>query len=201
VSIEAAWDARRRLRTSVIAGLAGFLVLAVAGLLVGALRPATYRSTAVLGLEDPTVTSASNPGSIEKISRLRELYGPLLTTDPVVEPVAEETGLTKSQVANRVSAVVAKDSLLLLVSATGSSRSQSQRLASAAADELVRYSADVQRVAGVPANRAVRLDVLSPAAGAVKVTARTRTVLTVSGLLGLLGTVAGIVVTGRRTDG
>ena len=189
---------RRQLRTSVLAGVAGFLVLAVAGLLVGLLRPPTYRSTAVLSLDDPSLTSAADPSGIEKVARLRELYAPLLTTKDVIDPITEETGLTADQVTDRVKAIVAKDSLLILVTATGPSRGGSQRLADAASRELVAYTADLQDRGGVPADRAVTMEVLSPAGGATKVTARLRTVLTVAALLGGLGAVAGVVVAGRR---
>ncbi len=198
MSSEAVADTGSRLRTTLLVGVAAFVLLAVAGLLVGVLRPATYRSTVILAVDDPSVLTASDTSGIAKASRLRELYGPLLTAESVVRPLSEEVGLTPAQVTDRLNAVVAKDSLLLLVSATGPSRADARRLAEAAGSELVRYTEDVQRTAGVPAGSTVRLELASPASPGLKVTQRTRTVLSVAGLLGLLGAVGAVVVVGRQ---
>jgi hypothetical protein len=198
VTIDGSSAGARSARSTVLAAVAGFVLFAVAGALVTALRPATYRSEALVSLDQPlAVTVQPLPGPIAKLSRLRELYGPLLTTRTLTEPIAEETGLTPAQVADRLTALVPLNSLLLGVQGTGSSPGAAQRLTKAAADEIVRYAADTQRAAGVVPRDQIVLAVVAAADPGTKATGRPRTVVTVALLMGLLGGAAGVVLVSR----
>jgi hypothetical protein len=188
----------RSVRSTALAAVAGFVLFAVTGALVAALRPATYRSEALVSLDQPfAVTVQPVPGPIAKLSRLREIYGPLLTTQTLTDPIAETTGLTPTQVADRLTALVPKNSLLLGVQGTGSSPGAAQRLTKAAADEIVRYATDSQRLAGVAPRDQIVLTVVARARPGEKATGLPRTVVTVALLMGMLGGAAGVVLVSR----
>jgi hypothetical protein len=183
----------------VAAAVVGFVLLAVAGALVVELRPTTYRSLALISLDQPSVlTTADDPSGIAKLSRLREAYGPLLETSSLAAPIAQETGLTEEQVADRLQALVPKDSLLLGVRGVGPTPGAAQNLTEAAADEIVSYAADQQQAGGVKAEDRVVLSVVSPARPGVRATGGLRTLVTVAGFLGLLGAAVGVALTGFR---
>lgn len=188
-----------RTGTAVRAAVIGFFLLALAGVLVVLLRPATYRSLALISLDQPSIIdSPDDSGGIGKLSHLRDIYGPLLTTTSVTEPIAQATGLTEEQVSERVAALVPKDSLLLGVRGTGSSPGASQKLTQAAADEMVRYAADTQAAAGVAPSDRVVLSVVTPARPGERATGQLRTVVTVGGFLGLIGAAIGAALGGFR---
>jgi hypothetical protein len=175
------------------------VLLAVAGALVVVLRPDTYRSLALISLDQQSVLdSPDDAGGIGKLSHLREIYGPLLTTASVTEPIAQATGLTEEQVSDRVAALVPKDSLLLGVRGTGSSPGAAQKLTQAAADEMVRYAADTQAAAGVAPSDRVVLSVVTPARPGERATGQVRTIVTVAGFLGLMGAAIGAALGGFR---
>lgn len=177
------------------AAAAAFVLFGVAGAVITLVRPVTYRSTAVLTIDQPSeLAAADSPGLVAKLVRLRELYGPLLTTKAVVDPVAQRTHRSAHDVAGHVSVTVSPDSLLLLVRATGHDAGAARELAGAAADELVAYTTDLQAQSGVPAARAVTLTEVSPAARAERMTGRPRTVVTVALMLGIVGALAAVVL-------
>lgn len=186
------------LRQTIVAGVVGFLLLAAGGAMVVLVRPATYSSLALVSLDQPSAfTSADDAGAIAKLSRLRQIYGPLLNTTSVTEPIAQATGLTELEVSRRLTALVPKDSLLLGVRGTGTTPAAARKLTEAAAAEIVRYAADSQESAGVASTDEVVLSVVSPARPGVRTTGRPRTVVTVAAFMGLLGAVLGAAL--RRT--
>jgi capsular polysaccharide biosynthesis protein len=197
VTVEVLPRAPGRFGARVWAAVLALAVLFGAGGAVATiLRPSSFRATAVLTVDTAGIAAADDVAPLAKASRLRELYGPLLQTQPVTETIADDVGLTQQQVADRVSAVVAKNSLLLLISATGTTSSAAQRLAGAATTALVNYTADLQQREGVPSARAASLQVLSPADTASRVTSQTRTIATVAALMALLGALTGLAVAG-----
>ena len=182
-------------RARVVAALAGllFVLAGVAGGAVAATQGKVFRSTAVMNLDQPFVVQRGlDPSPILKLTRLRASYVDLLPTSTVADPIAAETGLTSEEVAHRVRAVVLKESLLMLVEATGSSPDAAQSLAEASARELQRYTVQRQEQASIrPAARLILSTVTAPAPG-IAVTRSVRTVASVGVFTGLVG--AGLVV-------
>ena len=182
-------------RARVVAALAGlmFVLAGLAGGAVAATQGKVFRSTAVMNLDQPFVVQRGLDSSpILKLTRLRASYSDLVPTTTVADPIGASTGLTSAEVAHRVRVVVLKDSLLLLVEATGSSPEAARSLAEASALELQHYTVARQEQAAIrPAARVVLSTVTAPADG-VAVTRNVRTVASVGVFTGLVG--AGIVV-------
>lgn len=170
-----------------------FAGAATGGVLIARSQNAKYRSTSLLAIDQPLViASTRDAGPVEKLSRLRLQYAGLLRTDALAVPIANQVGLTPVTVSQRITATAVPDSLLIAVSAIGSTPDAAKRLAAAAAQELVNYAQRSQDQYSIPAAQQVVLGIATPARDGGAITRSTRTVVTVAGFLGLAA--AGLVL-------
>lgn len=175
------------------AWVAAAVVLTLAGSLGWIARtPPTYASGETLFL----VGAAQDSGAATRLNS----YASLATSSRLVDAVRKDLGLTRSttDVAGRLTAVAAPNTLIITVTATDSSPTGARMLASRAARELVTLSTtlDPPTATGSPVPRLVAADFATPA---TRVPTGSRTV----GFGLVLGLLAGIVLALAReaTDG
>lgn len=181
-------EARPGRGTAVVVVLAvvAFVVAGVAGALVDRGRSSTFRSAALLSIDQPLVIAATrDAGPVEKLSRLRLQYAGLLRTDALAVPIAEQVGSTPGAVSGRLSAFPVPNSLLVEVAATGPDAGSAQRLATAAANALVGYAEKTQTTFKVPTEQMVVLQVVTEPRPGSEVRRGNREVVTVGVFLGL----------------
>lgn len=179
--------ARRR----VVAGVATVVALlaAAAASLVVQVQGKTYRSTAVLTVDQPSVlTRTALPGPVLKLQQLRAEYAQLLTTQAVVGAVAARVGRSASSVQQHLQVTASKDSLLVLVSGLDDDRAAARTLAAAAADELARFVTQEQTDASVAPADQVALTVAGPAGTPEVVRGGARTVATTAAFAAAVAT-------------
>lgn len=191
---------------AVVRFLAGWRVELLTSLMVGVLvaagvalyldgRPATYRSTASLLIDQPTAIAVSpNAGVVTKLVRLRVKYTGLVGTSRIEDPVAERLGVPSQRVRGSISASAADDSLLLFVSGTASEPEFAAQLAQATAEELVEYVDREQEDAGVDPQARFRFSVVEEASAARKVSPDRERVVGQAGIIGMLALGATFVV-------
>lgn len=148
---------------------------------------ATYRSTAVVSLDQPLAVAASgDAGVINKLSRLRFKYVGLIGTDRVAAPVAKRLGVPVTQVRGRLVAEARLDDLLIRVSGMATEPAEARRTADAVAAELQALIAAEQKAAKIPAAGQLQVQLIQPAVGAEKVSPRRSRSLAVALAAGLL---------------
>ncbi|MBV9291707.1 MAG: hypothetical protein JO222_04590 [Frankiales bacterium] len=158
------------------------LILAIIALVIGILaggftayyeytRPATYRSSAVMLIDQPATLSASaDVGVVTKLSQLRIKYVGIVKTQVFAQPVADQTGLPVGLVLHSLTATADPTSLLVLISSTTKDPAQAHTIAEAAANELTTYVKTEQDAAGIPQRRQITFSTATPATNAVRVT-------------------------------
>jgi capsular polysaccharide biosynthesis protein len=158
------------------------LMLAILALVLGILaggftayyeytRPATYRSSTVMLIDQPaTISASSDVGVVSKLSQLRIKYVGIVKTEIFAQPVADQTGLPIGLVLHSLTATADPTSLLVLISSTTRDPAQAHTIAEAAANELTTYVKTEQEVASVPPRRQITFTVATPATNPVRVT-------------------------------
>jgi capsular polysaccharide biosynthesis protein len=170
-----------------------FLVTGAMASLAVHLRGETYRSTAVLSIDQPAVLQGpSTPGPILKLQTLRAQYAALLSTRALLDPISRRVGRPASELEDDLQAVASKNSLLIVVTANGDDAEDTRLLARTAASELVRYASSTQDDAGVKPRQKVVLSILSPARSSQVVAGSRRTVVTTGLFVGAIA--VGLVV-------
>lgn len=156
-----------RTRKVLVGVVVGVLVAIALGVLIASGTP-TYRSTALLSIDEPQALAASDDaGVIDKLSRLRAKYVGLVGTTRITEPVASALGVDAGSL--HLAATATPDDLLIHVSATSSDRAQAHRVADALAAALVTYVQNEQQSESIAAPRQVQLAVVEPADAGIKV--------------------------------
>jgi capsular polysaccharide biosynthesis protein len=184
--------ARRPLVVALLA-LVTFLVTGALGALVVRADGPTYRSTAVLSIDQPSVLSRSaQPGPVLKLQILRAQYAALLGTRLLLDPIAERVDRPAGEVQEALRGVAAKNSLLVVITGEGDDAAEARALAEAASDELITYVTRSQDESFVKKDDQVALQLLSPARPGVVVTGARRTVVTTGLFVGLV-CAAGVV--------
>jgi uncharacterized protein involved in exopolysaccharide biosynthesis len=134
-------------------------------------RPTTYRSDAVLLIDQPAAIAISgSDGVILKLARLKVKYVGIISSQAFQQPVSDVTGMPLATVHSALQATNDPTSLLLHVDATMADAADAQRLAEAAARELVVYTRQEQTEARVPNVEQVTFTIVTPATPAVRVT-------------------------------
>jgi uncharacterized protein involved in exopolysaccharide biosynthesis len=117
------------------------VVALVAGALVyGLLRPPVYTSEARLNVGGLNLTQQSIDGYTHAVAQLAVSYSRAIDATGVVGPVARETGLSRGEVADRVSATPVEGSPVIRVRGTSGDAAEAERLADASATSLVEYA-------------------------------------------------------------
>jgi capsular polysaccharide biosynthesis protein len=179
-----------------VVALATFLVTGAAGALVVRQGARTYRSTAVLSIDQPSVLlGTAEPGPVLKLQSLRSQYAALLTTQLLLEPIATRVGRSATSVKDDLHVTAAKDSLLVDVAADGPDRTAARTLAEAAADVLITYVSRSQADAAVTRDQQVVLALLSPASASQAVSGGLRVTLTTGMFVGLVCAAGAVVLT------
>jgi hypothetical protein len=116
-------------------------VCTAAGVAAGMERTPVYRTEARMAVGNIDVESQALPGYVSAVESLAGSYSRAVDSNTVVEPVARELGMSRSEVARRVSASPVPASAVIRVSATGADEESTVRLANATADSLRAYVA------------------------------------------------------------
>jgi hypothetical protein len=136
----------------------------------GASRPATFRSSAVLLVDQPgPVFESGDESLLGKLYRLRFKYVGLMSTLALATAVADDTGLPVSLVHRGLSAQAPGNTLLLDVTAQMPTARQAQLVAESGAEQLVAYVQNEQLDSGVATSEQVTLSVVTPAPLGVQV--------------------------------
>jgi uncharacterized protein involved in exopolysaccharide biosynthesis len=149
--------------------VAGLVVGLIAGFAVKGATP-TFQSQALLEIDQPHALAISaDDGVIAKLSRLRFKYAGLLRTQTFAQPVATSLGLPVGLVANALYSGVDSETLVMAVGAKTHNRDQTQKIAVAAAQELINYTQREQAKLRIPVADEVSFSLVTPASPAVKV--------------------------------
>lgn len=119
------------------------LLLAAGAAAYGLLRDPTYTSEARLNVGGLALTQQSIDGYTGAVAQLAVAYSRAINATGVVTPVANEFGLDPEETAGRISATPLQGSPVIRVIATGKDEAETQALADAAADSLVKYAFDL----------------------------------------------------------
>jgi capsular polysaccharide biosynthesis protein len=167
--------------------VAAFLLTGGMAALAVHLRGETFRSTAVLSIDQPAVLQGpATPGPVLKLQTLRAQYAALLSTRALLDPIARRVGRPAPELEDDLQATASKNSLLIVITANGDDASDTRLLAGAAANELVRYVSTSQDDAGVKPRLKVVLSVVSAARPSQVIAGGRRTVVTTGLLVGLV---------------
>ena len=151
----------------VAALIVAFLVAALSVTIV-LTRPAKYQSTATLAVDQPALVATGGAGELDKLSKIRLKYAPLVKTDVIAKPLAQELGTTPAVIRSSVSAVAPGDNILVVITARSANKADAQRFASATAAYLAKYVEDEQTHDAVPANQQFEFTVVDEARPATK---------------------------------
>jgi capsular polysaccharide biosynthesis protein len=115
--------------------LACVLVCVGAAVAVSLLRGPDYKAQSQLFVGSFDVRSVAIPGFVTASTQLADAYSRLANSDAVVIPAARQTGLTRAQARERLSASNVPGSPVVRITAEGSSSRAAIALARAASDE------------------------------------------------------------------
>lgn len=117
-----------------------FAAFAAAGAAVYTLtRDPTYQSQSTILLDHPDVANVPNVNPIIRLNALRTTYAALVSTEVIVDPVAERFGIDPGIVLANIDVGITTDSLVMYVIATAGGRAEAQALAREVTDELIDY--------------------------------------------------------------
>lgn len=157
----------RSVRFWVVRALISLIVAVVgAGVAVGivALQSKTYRSTAVLAIDQPyTLAQTTDPGEFSKLAALRYEYAGLASTAEFADQVAASTGLSAAEVHSSLYTNVPANSLLFTLGAQSGDKTTVTKIAQEMANGVVRFVTRQQADANVPSKIRVRVRVVTPA--------------------------------------
>jgi capsular polysaccharide biosynthesis protein len=180
-------------RQLVAAVVVAVFVGGLAALAMHASSP-TYQSQAALLIDQPNAIAASgDAGVVAKLSNLRLKYVGIVSTSRIAGPVATRLGIPAPRAQADLSAAAAQNSLLLVVIARDENGVLAQRLARAAAEQLIRDVDAEQRRYRIPASQRYFFSIVTAASPAFKVEPTDKRVAAVSLVSGAL---AGAVVLG-----
>jgi tyrosine-protein kinase len=180
-------------RQLVAAVVAGVFVGGLAALLM-VTSPPTYQSQAALLIDQPRAIAASgDAGVVAKLSNLRLKYVGIVATSRIAGPAAARAGVPAARARADLSAAASPNSLLLVVIARDENGALVQRLAQAAAQQLVRDVDDEQNRYKIPPAQRFFFSIVTPASPAVKVEPTDKRVAAVSLVSGALA--AAVVLT------
>lgn len=155
---------RRKPALAIVSGLLVAALLAIGGAWSVTRAPTTYHSNAVMLIDDPhALATAGDDGQLLKLDGLRTKYQALVATSLIAQPVATQLHLPVGVVLANVSAVVPYQSLLMDISATGSSPRFAERLAQATASEVSSYVNQEGSLWNIPAQDRYTFVVIEPA--------------------------------------
>ena len=117
------------------------VILCVGGVVAyGLLREPTYTSEARLNVGGLNLTLQSIDNYTAAVAQLAVAYSRAIDATAVTRPVAAQTGLSRAEVARRISATPLQGSPVIRVHATANDGGEARRLADAAAAALVDYA-------------------------------------------------------------
>jgi capsular polysaccharide biosynthesis protein len=146
-----------------------------------------YRAQAAINLDQPLKVAAStNSGEVDKLARLRQTYIGVVRFDSIVDAVATETRLSKSQVRSRVFAAADPSSLLLIVGANDTTGTSARRVATALANQVVVYVQQTQEKAKIPEKDRISATIVITPRTASQISPTTRKAITSGVVAGLL---------------
>lgn len=176
---------------AVTLALVALVLAGASGAAIARSSASGYASTAVLSIDQPlVVASATDPGPIEKLNRLRLQYAALLQTSIIADDIAERTGKQAADVAASVSAQATATSLLIVLEARDDDEAGAMELARVSAEALIDFSEQSQEAAEVPDEQRVELTVVTPARQARELSRGSRAVASVALALGLVAAAA-----------
>jgi capsular polysaccharide biosynthesis protein len=143
----------------VVAALLGF-----AGVSAVMRAPTTFHSSALMLMDDPrALATAGDDGQLLKLNELRTKYSALVSTTLIAQPVATRLHLPVGEVLSHVSADVPFQSLLMDVTATGTTPRFAERLAQATAGEVSTYVNEEASLWNIPTEDRYTITVIEPA--------------------------------------
>jgi capsular polysaccharide biosynthesis protein len=114
-----------------------------AGVAAGLERTPQYTAEARLSVGNIDVQSQALPGYVSAVQSLAGSYSRAIDSPEVVDPVAEELGLGRAEVARHISASPVPESSVIRVTAIGTDEQDTTELANAAAASLREYVRDL----------------------------------------------------------
>lgn len=189
LSLSLAWErlAQPLLRSVLVATAFAIVAGGVAAGVVKT-RAATYRSQAILLMDQPVAIAASgSEGVIVKLSDLRQKYVALAGTAPIVTDAAGVAHLPVSTVAADQQVTTGQDALTLQAAGQSGSPVVAREVAGAMAQAISRYVEDEQSRLTVPNADRLQIRIIQPAGAAVKVSPSNRRVAAVGAVTAILG--------------
>ncbi|HEX5266204.1 MAG TPA: hypothetical protein VFW24_05480 [Acidimicrobiales bacterium] len=155
---------------SVMVAIAVAIVAGGGAAAVAHTRPATYRSQAILLMDQPVAIAASgNEGVIVKLSDLRQKYVALAGTAPIVTDAAGLAALPVSTVVSDEQVTAGQNSLTLQVAGQSGNPVVARKVAGAMAQAIGRYVQAEQSQINVAAEDKLEIRIIQPAGGGVKI--------------------------------
>lgn len=194
------WVAWSGMGQQVLRAVLAGLILALALALIGGLSVlsgrTTYKSTAVMLINDPyKLATSGQPSEFSSLDVLRYKYSALVRTDAIAGPVAARLGLPVGKVIAALSTEVPANSLLMNVTSTWSTPSEAQKLAQATADEITAYISQEDDAYHIPAAARFSFQVIDAAPPATAHGPSKARAVTLAIGLAVLGFAIGFVAT------
>jgi hypothetical protein len=189
VSLQGVWE---RLGTpflrSVVAAVVFALVAAAAAGTVALTRPATYRSQAILLIDQPAaVAVAPDEGVLLKLTTLRAKYAALAGTSDVLQGAARLSNLDTGTVAHDSQVGFGQNALTMASQGLSPDPATARLVAQDVGQALSIYVSSEQAALRIPPVDRVTLTVIQPAGAAVKISPTKRRVAAVAVIALLVG--------------
>src|SRR5260221_13859837 len=98
---------------AVVVGLILGGIAAVAAAFIGASRPPVYVGSAAVAVDQPRLVATGADLEVDKLSRIRAKYGPLVTTDTILGPLAAQLGVSEGRLRASLTTAAPVNSLLI----------------------------------------------------------------------------------------
>ncbi len=171
---------KRILAAVLVAGPLALVAGALAAI-IGMKQPAIYESHALMIIDQPRqIITASDAGVLTKLNALRFKYAALVTTAPVIDPVARQLKQPPGRVRAAIRAQAARDALMVEVTGRSGDPAFVRSVTQATVTELVKYADREQRAAGIPEPDRISFAVIQPATAPIKTEPDSQTVLTLT---------------------
>jgi capsular polysaccharide biosynthesis protein len=184
----------------VAAVILGGIAAAVAAAIVAS-RPPVYTASAAVAVDQPRLVATGSDLQVDKLSRIRAKYGPLVDTDTILGPLAAQLGTSSDYLRASLTTVSPLNSLLIVVTARTGKAGDSRRFANGAAEYLSTFADDEQRSNGIPADQRFILSVVDRAKGAQKLRPtrkRETAAAAIAGVVVLVGAYAAVQLARRE---
>jgi uncharacterized protein involved in exopolysaccharide biosynthesis len=130
---------------NLLLAVAPVMVLVVAAGAIAKVREPTYSSDAQLNIGGVNLTTQSIPGYAVATAQLAVAYARSIQAVPIVASVSRQTGMSRVEVTQNITATPVEQTPIVRIHATGSTPQRAQRLANTTAAAVVVYAQTLNR--------------------------------------------------------